>query len=256
MARTERRLIPWPNRLADGRYRFEGVDHQLTLSEPPKQNAIHGLLRWRPWQASEREPHRVVMSTRLYPQPGYPFTLDVSIAYELGDNGLTVVTTAENIGEQACPYGAGQHPYVSPGEGSIDDCVLELPARTRCADRRPASVAERQRACARQRLRFLKATTVGRPGDRLGLHRPCARRRRARRHKAHTQRRQPCRAVGGRAPQVHQLYSGDTLAPSRRRRGLAVEPMTCAPNAFQSGEGLVRLEAGQALTTCWGVRLA
>src|ERR1700729_3854054 len=57
-------LIPWPNRLADGRYSFEGVDHQLALSESPKHNAIHGLLRWPPGQASGREPHRVVMSTR------------------------------------------------------------------------------------------------------------------------------------------------------------------------------------------------
>src|SRR6202035_2805734 len=60
-------LIPWPNRLADGRYQFDGIDHQLDLSEPPKHNAIHGLLRWRSWQASERESNRVVMSTRLHP---------------------------------------------------------------------------------------------------------------------------------------------------------------------------------------------
>jgi aldose 1-epimerase len=56
--------------------------------------------------------------------------------------------------------------------------------------------------------------------------------------------------------QFVELYSGDTLAPDRRRRGLAVEPMTCAPNAFQSGDGLIRLEPEATLSSSWGVRLA
>jgi aldose 1-epimerase len=248
-------LIPWPNRLGDGRYRFEGVDHQLALSEPLKHNAIHGLLRWRPWQASEREPHRVVMSTRLYPQPGYPFALDVSIAYELGDEGLTVATTAENIGERACPYGAGQHPYISPGGGLIDDCVLELAARTRLLtddERQLPSGSEPVQGgdfdfSSPRRLGDIQIdsafTDLVRDADGRAVIRLT-------------------RKDGSRVElwvdehhQFIELYSGDTLAPSRRRRGLAVEPMTCAPNAFQSGEGLVRLEPGQSLTTCWGVRV-
>ncbi len=56
--------------------------------------------------------------------------------------------------------------------------------------------------------------------------------------------------------EVLQVYTAHTLAPSRRRRGLAVEPMTCAPNALQSGDGLARLEPGQAFSSRWGVRLA
>src|ERR1700678_4258541 len=81
-------LIPWPNRLADGRYRFDGVDYDHPLSEPAKHNAIHGLLRWRPWRATERRQNSVVMRTSLHPLPGYPFALEVSVAYELGDEGL------------------------------------------------------------------------------------------------------------------------------------------------------------------------
>ena len=49
-------LIPWPNRLADGRYSFGGTEYQLALTEPENRNAIHGLLRWRNWRA--REPRR------------------------------------------------------------------------------------------------------------------------------------------------------------------------------------------------------
>ena len=45
-------LIPWPNRLRDGRYSFDGEEHQLPLTEPAKHNAIHGLVRWANWSAA------------------------------------------------------------------------------------------------------------------------------------------------------------------------------------------------------------
>ena len=124
-------LVPWPNRLAGGRYSFDGEDHQLAITEPERQNAIHGLLLWRPWRAVERAGERIVMGTRLHPLPGYPFTLDLEIAYELSDHGLSVATTARNAGDRACPYGHGQHPYLSPAQGLIDDCSVQLEAGTR-----------------------------------------------------------------------------------------------------------------------------
>jgi aldose 1-epimerase len=64
-------LIPWPNRLQDGSYEFDGRHYQLPLNEPERRNAIHGLVRWTAWTVVERQPHRVVMEHVLYPQPGY-----------------------------------------------------------------------------------------------------------------------------------------------------------------------------------------
>jgi aldose 1-epimerase len=49
------------------------------------------------------------------------------------------------------------------------------------------------------------------------------------------------------------VFSADTLPPARRRRGLAVEPMTCPPNAFQSGEGLRALQPGESFEASWGI---
>jgi aldose 1-epimerase len=249
-------LIPWPNRLADGRYRFDGVDHQVALTEPEKHNAIHGFLRWRSWRAVERAPDRVVMGTRLYPLDGYPFALDIRVAYELSDTGLTVSTTAVNIGERACPYAAGQHPYLSPGSGPIDDCTLEIPAGTRIV-----TDAERQLPTGREHVGgtqfdFRNARRLGE--ERLDF----AFTDLTRDEDGHAVIR--LSAPDGACaelwvyehPPTAEIYTGDTLAPSRRRRGLGVEPMTCAPNAFQSGEGLVRLEPEQSLTTRWGARLA
>jgi aldose 1-epimerase len=248
-------LIPWPNRLGDGRYRFDGADHQLPLSEPERHNAIHGLMRWRPWRALEHDPDRVLVGARLLPLPGYPFTLDLRISYELTGAGLTVATTATNLGGSACPYGTGQHPYLSPGEGLIDDCVLEVHAATRIL-----TDEERQLPCGRVPVEggVHDFRTPRRLGDQR-LDDPFTDLARDRVGIATVVLRLPDGArvelwADERYPFV-QLYSGDTLAPERRRRGLGVEPMTCAPNAFQSGDGLVRLEPGASHTGRWGVRL-
>jgi aldose 1-epimerase len=123
-------LIPWPNRLQDGSYEFNGASYQLPLNEPERRNAIHGLVRWSAWSAAEREPHRVVMEHILYPQPGYPFFLGISIEYALSNNGLQVRTTATNLGTQSCPYGSGAHPYLTLGTATIDDLILHVPGRT------------------------------------------------------------------------------------------------------------------------------
>jgi aldose 1-epimerase len=102
-------LIPWPNRIEDGSYEFDGRRHQLALTEPEARNAIHGLVRWSAWSIAEREPHRVAMEHTLQPQPGYPFTLALRLEYVLSEGGLAVRTTSTNAGRDACPYGCGAH---------------------------------------------------------------------------------------------------------------------------------------------------
>jgi len=249
-------LVPWPNRLADGRYRFDGDEHQVALTEPQKGNAIHGFLRWRPWAAREREPSRIVMATRLYPLMGYPFALEVSVAYVLDDGGLTVTTTAVNLGDQPCPYGCGQHPYLSPGEGLIDDCTVELDAASRILTDDERQLPQGQEAVEGTPFDF-------RAPKRLGDQRvDYAFTDLARDAEGRAWTR--LRAADGSCAELWvdasypfvELYTGDTLSPSRARRGLGTEPMTCAPNAFQSGEGLVRLDPGDSFTATWGVRLS
>ena len=124
-------LIPWPNRLGDGRYSFDGNDYQVALTEPEKQNAIHGFLRWRPWSCQENREDRLVMTTTLFPLEGYPFTLDVQVSYRLDETGLSVTTTATNLGDQPAPYACGQHPYLSAGVGRVDEVTLQFQANTR-----------------------------------------------------------------------------------------------------------------------------
>ncbi len=249
-------LIPWPNRLADGRYRFRGLDHQVALTEPAKRNAIHGFLRWRPWDVRDRGAATVTMGTTIFPMPGYPFMVDVEIAYRLTDAGLTVSTTARNRGDGPCPYGTGQHPYLSPGQGRLDGCTLELDAATRIETDPERQLPAGAESVVGTPFDFRR----GRPlGDLAidfaftGLGRDDAGRAWTRLTGPDGRRAELW--VDATYPIV-EIYTGDTLAPERRRRGLGTEPMTCPPNAFQTGEGVIELEPGGSVTTTWGARLA
>lgn len=248
-------LIPWPNRLADGAYRFDGTDYQVPLTEPDKHNAIHGFLTWRSWQAVEHQDHRVVMGTRLRPMGGYPFALDIQVAYDLGPGGLTVTTTATNIGDQTAPYGCGQHPYLSPGRGLIDDCSLRLGAATRILTDDPRQLPTGTEAVEGTDYDF-------RAGKRLGgqhLDAPFTDLERDQDGKAWARLTAPDGTAVELWVDEHypiiEIYTGDTLSPPRRRAGLGTEPMTCPPNAFQTGTDVTHLKADQSITTTWGVRL-
>jgi aldose 1-epimerase len=120
-------LIPWPNRLEDGSYEFDGRRHQLALTEAEQRNAIHGLVRWSAWSVAEHAVERVVMEHVLHPQPGYPFDLALRIDYSVSAGGLTVRTTATNVGDEPCPYGSGAHPYLTLGTPTIDSIGLRAP---------------------------------------------------------------------------------------------------------------------------------
>ena len=123
-------LIPWPNRLADGVYEFEGRHYQVALTEPEKHNALHGFARWMHWQVEEREPARAVLTLLLYPRVGFPFALHLAVEYTLSPSGVTVRTTARNVGSSALPYANGFHPYISVGADQVDPCLLRIPARS------------------------------------------------------------------------------------------------------------------------------
>lgn len=241
-------LLPWPNRIEDGRYTFAGQDLQLALTEPGRQHAIHGLVRWAKWTATVNDGDRVVMEHVLHPQPGYPFTLGLSVEYRLGAGGLSVETTATNLGQQPCPYGAGAHPYLTVGTELVDDVVLTLPASEyMLADER--GIPRERRLTVRSPYRFYETMQIGEKeldtafggltGSEAVVASPDGQRR--------------VRLWWDDAHTWVMVFTGDTLDPSRRRRSLAIEPMTCPPNAFVSGEGLRVLEPEESWTTAWGI---
>jgi aldose 1-epimerase len=245
-------LIPWPNRLQDGNYEFDGRRYQLPLNEPERRNAIHGLVRWVAWTASAREPHRVVMEYVLHPQPGYPFALRLGIEYSLSDSGLRVRTMATNIGTDRCPYGSGAHPYLTLGTPTVDRLILRVPARTVLrSDERGLPTGTKAVGDTEydfRNPRQIGSTTLDHAftdleRDEHGLARVELR--------DADHGTQVSLWVDESYPYM-MLFSGDPL-PDVHRRSLAVEPMTCPPNAFRTGDALIRLEPGSSFTSTWGI---
>lgn len=247
-------LIPWPNRLAGGRYKFSGESHQAALDEPEAGNAIHGLTRWRSWDASTEGTDRAVLSHRLRPSPGYPYDLDLTLIYSLDALGLTVTTTARNEGSGPCPFAVGFHPYLSAGPGRVDDVVLRSPAGRRyLAD--DSGIPTATGAIAGTAWDFRAGRAIGDLQLDTGftdLERDAA--GRAAVHLTLPGGRAGVTVWMDRSFTHLMLFTGDSLGDvERRRRGLAVEPMTAAPNAFNSGDGLLVLEPGQVVQSSWGI---
>jgi aldose 1-epimerase len=249
-------LAPWPNRLGDGRYEFAGRTSQAALDEPERGNAIHGTVRWLPWRLDAHLQNVVSLVCAIHPTPGYPYSVSLRIEYRLGRDGLTVSSVATNTGTETAPFGLGFHPYVRAAAGSIDGCVLRLPASERLVlDERGLPTGD-ARPVAGTEFDFTSGRLIG--GTRLD-----------------TAYRSLARDAGGLAwstledPESSRVvaqwlderfshlmcYTGDTLGePGERRRAVAIEPMTCAPDALRSGRGLIVLEPGEQWEGTWGLQ--
>ena len=250
-------LAPWPNRIDGGRYVFGGTEFQLALSEPAQANAIHGLTRWQPWTVVGQDAGSVLLRSAPHGQQGYPFGLEVEAGYRLDpEAGLQVTITAHNRGSRAAPYGTGSHPYLTVRTPSVDDCQLALPADSwlplddRGIPSGPPEPVEGTAYDFRQ-PRVIGTTQLdhaltglSRDGD-----------GRAWAHLA---------ADAGSGTRVDlwagpgygwlQVFTGDPLGPDRRRKAVAIEPMTCPPNAFVTADDLLVLEPGEKVTHTWGVQ--
>jgi aldose 1-epimerase len=259
-------LVPWPNRVDGGRYEFGGSSYQLDLSEPARGNAIHGLTRWANWEPAAEDPRasaapsraakgadRVTLAHVLHGRVGYPFCLQLGVSYRLeASSGLHVTVSAWNVGSQPAPYGTGSHPYLIAGEAVVDDCELQVEATQWVpADDRgiptgpPRDVAGSPfdfQAPRRLAGTQLDHALTGLRRDEAGL--------------AWAQLSGSAIKLGlwaGPGYDWLQVFTGDALAPQMRRKALAIEPMTCPANAFNSEDGLLTLAPGDSVAHTWGI---
>jgi aldose 1-epimerase len=250
-------LVPWPNRIRDGRYTFAGRDLQLGLTEPTRHNASHGLVRWAAWSLEEHGTSSVSLSYRLMAQSGYPWTLDLHVLYDLSADGLTVTQTATNLGDQPAPYASGAHPYLTAGPGPVDDWELTLPASTRLlSDERMLPVGEEDVAGTPYDFR------VSRPIRDTRLDHAFGALERDEHGRATTLLRDPATGRGAAIwvdaehPWLMVFSADDGWDPPRQ--ALAVEPMTAPPDAFRSGRDLTTLapagQGGDEVSVSWGIR--
>jgi aldose 1-epimerase len=243
-------LIPWPNRIRDGRYVFNGATQQLALTEPARHNASHGLARYLPWVLIDKQADAVTNRVRIYPQQGWPGVLEATITHRVSEDGLTVTVNATNIGSADVPFGYGAHPYLTVGESTVNDVAITVPAESYLeVDDRLLPIKISPVAGTAYDLRGgpvlgsvnldTALTDLARDADGRWRVKLVLGDRYA-------------EVWGDETMQWIQVFSG---GPSRNS-SIAVEPMTCGPDAFNAGpthDGMRVLASGSSFLGEWGI---
>ena len=241
-------LVPWPNRTAHARFTWRGVPHELEATEPARGHAIHGLLRRATWTPVRHDAAAVTLAADVPAGHGWPQPLHVETTYAVGDGGLAVTHALTNTGDDDCPAGVGVHPYLRVGDTPVADCVLTLQADA-VVDVDDARIPVHTRpVTADEDLRG------GRPVRDLQLDTPFRAAPAAGAGPVHE-----LRAPDGRTTRLWadaafgwvQVFTPES--PFGRGPAVAVEPMTCPPDALNSGTDLAVLAPGRTWTVRWGI---
>lgn len=256
-------LAPWPNRIVDGRYTFRGRDYEVPITERSRAQALHGLACWLEYAAAEITDSSVRLVGFIEPSPGYPWHIRVASTYTLDAGGLTQTVRATNLSREVAPWGTGPHPYLVAGQGSVDDWTLELPASQvlTVTDDRLSPVALRPVDEDPVRFDFRNPRLIGSTEiDHAftGLQRSDDRHAAVR---LTTPEGDGVVMTWDPACPWVQIHTADLPGGWKQvghRSGLAVEPMTCAPDAFNAAAyehdtGLIELEPGVDVEASWRI---
>jgi aldose 1-epimerase len=230
-------LFPFPNRLLDGRFEYEGKTYQWPINNADTRNAIHGFIRDERFEVVTTQVSGTQSSMTLgVDYDGhhefYPFACRLEITFTItNDRQFWVSVYVENRSEVALPFGFGWHPYfrLTP---SANDHALRLPNGPR------VEIDDRM-------------IPTGRVADQSGFQQI---------ERIDNQFVDNCFRVTDAEYEVH-LRGGDrhlTVTCDRanwpffqvftppHRTSVALEPMTCNVNALNNGDGLRLLAAGQS----------
>ncbi|WP_433373503.1 aldose 1-epimerase family protein [Actinoplanes sp. CA-142083] len=247
-------LAPWPNRIRDGKYTFEEQSHQLPLTEPARHNAIHGLANWSRWTLAEQSADAVTLELELPAQIGYPWWLTLRARWSVSADGLRCEQEVVNNSASNAPWGYSVHPYLQLTGVAVDDILLHVPGKTRIlADNRLLPIGavgvagtEYDFTEPRKIGDLVLDTTFGDiEHDAAGITEVTI-----------ADPASPAKVVvwADEKFKYWQVFSGDTLHGERFRRSVAIEPMTCPPDAFRTGRDLIVLAPGESWTAAWGIR--
>jgi aldose 1-epimerase len=247
-------LAPWPNRIRDGHYTFEGQPYQLALTEPDRHNAIHGLTNWARWHSAEKSADSVTLEFDLPPQIGYPWSLTLRTRWTVGADGLRCDQEVTNTSGENAPWGYSVHPYLQLPGVAVDDILLKVPGKTRVlADSRLLPIGAVK--VAGTEFDYTEPRRIGAAvldttfgdlnydadgGSAVTISAPDS--------------SAQVEVWGDENFKWWQVFTGDTLHGERFRRSVAIEPMTCPPDCFRSGRDLLVLAPGQSWSASWGIR--
>jgi aldose 1-epimerase len=249
-------LVPWPNRTSGAQFTWRGETHRLEVTEPARGHAIHGLVRRRPWSVVRHEDAAITLAVDVAggddpDAHGWPQPLHVETAYAVdGDAGsLTVSHSVTNTGDADVPAGVGTHPYLRAGDHSSEDCILTVATATvldvddalvptgPAREITPDESLRRGRRVADLELDTCFGAVGGVAGVLAELRAPDG--------------------VGTRLWGDRNIAWVQAFTPQspfgRPGKAVAVEPMTCPPDALNSGVDLVVLQPGATWTVRWGL---
>ena len=108
-------LVPYSNRICEGRFEFEGSTYQLALNFPPEGHSIHGHGWQREWQIAEQDATAATLAFDFEPAAGgedpWPAAYSAEQRFLLDEDNLTVEIAVTNRGSRNMPVSLGLHPY-------------------------------------------------------------------------------------------------------------------------------------------------
>lgn len=243
-------LIPFPGRIADGRYVFDGQAYQLERNDKEGPNAIHGFVRTLPWTVLRAGAQEVECEVQLdeaeYSRRGYPYSLRVTVIYTLDGRGLSCSFQIQNVGQKPAPVGVGFHPYFTVGTELIDEAEAKIPAAGYLEFNDRLTPTGRILPAAGTEWDYREYRPVG---NRRFNHCYVELERDAQGYSTASLRNpangQTIDIIMDQSFSAVVVYTGDAITDAPRR-ALAIEPMTCASDSFNHPEwGLKRLMPGE-----------
>jgi aldose 1-epimerase len=211
-------------------------------------------VRWLDWSLVTQHPGSVTLSCAVRPQPGYEWQLDLQITYALSQAGLVLTCQAVNADREPAPSGVGFHPYLTLGTASVDGLTLTVPATTYLQPDSRAGGAFMVPVTATPQD-FTRPRRIG--STQLDAAFGSLVRGSDGRAVARLQDPDSGRSLHLWVDDSYRylmIYTADQVSrPERRRAAVAIEPMTCPPDAFRTGADLIELEPGESWQGTWGL---
>ena len=244
-------LFPWGNRVRNGYFNFQGADYQLSINEVPLHNAIHGFVSFANFEVvdehvNENEAILTLRYTYRGTQIGFPFPFILDIQHIFSsDEGLEINYTVKNTGSKAMPMVLGWHPYFRIEGETADDWQIDFPATHQYTSDRQM-IPDQKIEVDFQGMTDLKGKTMDAVFGVAFSSKVET--------KLHSQNKNLTLNVWQEGLKGGFNYVV-VYIPSTRDC-IAIEPMTGNTDAYNSGDGLLVLEAGETFEIGCGVYLS
>ncbi|MEP2023998.1 MAG: hypothetical protein ABJH98_01570 [Reichenbachiella sp.] len=238
------KLSPFPNRILNGVYNFNGKSYQLPINEVGANNNLHALLHNQPFEIleeKESENEAILILGHEYngTDQGYPFVYALKLTYQFGTEEVSIKTEIENTSNTSIPMGDGWHPYFRFDH--LDHVQMKMGKANRLSSNFGNQLNgthgfEQSRAIGSESLDDCFEV---KGGERFSLQL---------RDEAQDLALEIWQENESQKYKYLQIYTPPT------RKSIAIEPVTCLPNAFNTGEGLIILKPNEKVSMSFGIK--